>query len=341
MAGTSNLNSTNDQPTLDHDGTSAIDNFVIGYGAWVAVSTPSRKSYHDFSEKSTTGSPPAVVGDNAIIAQVNSASITRSLQIPTQNSYYLPFDRQSAARAPAQSQIRLGYGIYSYNGEISFEFTKGMLRFLSNNVNNGGRSMLGESFDRNAIFDVQFFDGKRTCSIYNCVWNSISINAQPNSLVTGSISFQSNNGYHSNLFLYNDNVLPNYRFDDSDLNIPYWETGADEFETFSISFDRNVSPVYLNNDLKCPSYLRAGMITSSMNVTTIDHHSGWHSGHVGNGAPGDITVKLGDSKKFTLKAAAMTSQQIGLPSMSDVQSKQYSWSSMQVDPRDPPFIISS
>jgi len=316
------------------------DNFIIGYGSWAAVSTPRRKAYHDASSIAADSAPPAIL-TQFIISQVTSASITRTLQIPTQNSYYLPFSSEKSSSSPALSPIRLGYGVYSYSGEISFEFTEGMLRFLSDSNADGSP---GETFARDAIFDVQFFDGRRTCTIYNCVWSALSIQAQPNSLVTGSISFQTNNGYNSDLLIYNGNVLPNYRFDDADLNIPYWQTGASEFESFSISFERSVQPVYLNNDLKCPSYLRPGMVSSSMSVTTIDHHSSWSKGHVdpapGQSGIGDISVKLG-SKTIVLKAAAMTSHQIGLPSMNDAAQKQYSWSSQPLRPNDPQFVISS
>jgi hypothetical protein len=61
-------------------------------------------------------------------------------------------------------------------------------------------------FKQDALFHVQFFDGKNTCTIYNCAWNNFSINCQPGALVTGSLSFQSNNGYQENLLISNQDL---------------------------------------------------------------------------------------------------------------------------------------
>ena len=253
--------------------------FIIGYGGWVVMTPPTPKEYVMANKSSNS------FGNDKILLQATSASITRALNVPTANSYFLPHEGNEKLEGrgfgmgvtykEARSPIRLGYGTYAYTGEVSFELTEGALGFLTNssgsaNSVNFETSEYGNFFKRNSIFELQFFDGTNTCTIYNCVWSSFSISGNPNSAVTASISFQSNNGFKDDLIVENQNRMTEYTFDSDDLLVPYWQCGVPEVESFTLNFNRNIRPVYLNNSVNMPSYIRPGMVEVNVDLTSIE-----------------------------------------------------------------------
>lgn len=209
-----------------------------------------------------------------------NGSVVRNLQIPTANSYYLnldenldfskqneddntstetPGDEEEYKPKDVASKIRMGFGTYSFSGNITFELTRGA---LSNIFTNG-------FFLRKYLFNLYMSDGSQSLSIKNNVWNSVTFNYSPQQIPTCSIGFYSNNGGLDDL-----NIKAETPRNDSmdDELIPYWEAGMNgaEIESFNVTFTRNVSNIYLNNDLKVPTYMRAGIIEMSLNITCFD-----------------------------------------------------------------------
>ena len=257
----------------------------------------------------------STVDMNGALVQVTSASISRQRNVPTLNSYYLPFlDDHGTATSP----IKLGDGTYTFNGEITFELTNGT-------VNQLFKSSL---FSRSSWFSVTFFDGERRCGISNCVWSNLTISCASGGAATMSISYMSNNGYQDRLLV--DSTSGDFSYNDNDLLIPYWKCGHDDFLDFSINFSRNVSPVFLNNDLVVPSYLRPGLIEVSMNATTLKYIGSWSN---------TINVKIGESHGITLLKAILQTTQYNMSSMSDTGAKTYAWNSIAETARGQLFSI--
>lgn len=268
--------------------------FAIGYGAWAKIDfKESKTNYHNGTSMESKGK----------LLQVTNASISRTRNIPTVNSYYLPYLSSDGATSP----IRLGDGTYTFTGELSFQMTKGV-------VDNLFKSDL---FSRNSWFSLSLYDGRKEIGISNCVWSGININCAPGGTVTMSISYSSNNGYHTD-FMISKNVS-SISYDDNDFLIPYWQCGHENFLDFSISFSRNVTPVFLNNDLYVPSYLRPGLAEISLNATTLTYISSWGS---------EIDVKIGKSHGIKLLKAALQSCQYNMSSMNDVGAITYTWNSI-------------
>jgi len=92
------------------------DIFVVGYGGWVLL----KREHSGENYQNHQSSVPSLSGT---LLQVTSASVTRTTQVPTLNSYYLPFLESDTAKSP----IRVGPNLYTFSGELSFEVTDGVL----------------------------------------------------------------------------------------------------------------------------------------------------------------------------------------------------------------------
>ena len=291
------------------------DIFMVGYGGWVRLKRYASGTPYNYQN------PFAIAGEGTLV-QATSASISRTKNIPQVMSYYLPFhDREGTAR----SQMLLGDGTYSFNGEVTFELTLGTLIEFVNE----------EFFERDTIFSMSFFDGQNVCSVTNCVWNNLQIQCHPGSLVTMSISYQSNNSYMDAIQVQpmaQDNGLI---YDENDLLVPYWTCGREHFREFGITFERPVTPVFLNGDLKVASYLRPGLVSVSLNATTIEYIDDWDEMiRIELGAGEDI-----EEHAIILKKSILQSCQYNMSTMSDTGAKTYTWNSISEDAHERVFDI--
>ena len=276
--------------------------FLIGYAGWARID--SKEPNTEYLNLVTSPSSKPVGG---VVVSVTSASFLRGLDVPTASSFYLPQDEDTDSSA--RSKIRLGYGVYSYSGEISFELSLSSLSLIKNSF-----------FKRNSIFHIAMCDGENTLSIANCVWSNFNITGEPNSTVNISISFLSNNGYKNDMVL-SEGDLNSPLYDETDRLIPYWQTGIDGIQGFGISFSRSVTPVYLNNDLKTPSYLKPGLISVVANVNCLEE------------CLDDITsdglkIKIGSNKTVDITHHLLTESGYNMSSLSDIGLKTYSWTSI-------------
>ena len=209
-----------------------------------------------------------------------NGSVVRNLQIPTTSSYYLNLNESidysgnddiisgsgeegndgndNSSPKDVASKIRMGFGTYSFNGNITFELTRNALSSI----------FTSGFFARKYLFNLYMSDGSQSLSIKNNVWNSVTFNYAAQQIPTCSIGFYSNNGGMDDL---NITETPINNGMDDEL-IPYWEAGMNgaEIESLNVTFSRNVSNIYLNNDLKVPTYMRVGIIEMSLNITCFD-----------------------------------------------------------------------
>lgn len=247
---------------------------------------------------------------------VTSASINQTYNIPTLNAYYQPYDDSGAV-----SLIRAAKGTCAFSGEVSFQLTQNMLNKVLAAMN--GTTYTG-FFAKSHKFTVDIHDGENSVSLPGCVWTSINIQCQPSSLVTCSISFQSNNS--GNESWSSSSLKSGY---DSSALIPYWNTGDGNMLKFNISFERNVTPVYLNNDKIAPTYLRPGLIRINLSATYYQEIS-----------KNSLSVNIGN-KKIKFEKAVLQSSNFQMSTMQDIGEKTYQWTSIPLDYTKPVFSISS
>lgn len=284
-----------------------IDIFKVGYNGWVKIKKHlSGTSYYN-----------GVFPTDGTMLQVTSASLTRQRNLPTVTSYYLPFNDNTN---DAKSQILLGLGTYNFSGELSFELTNGSLKEFLND----------DFLKRNSFFSMSFFDGERGCKTTNCVWSNIQIQCSPGNLVNVSMSYLCNNGYRDDFQIIDSDENNELTYDETDLLVPYWTCGHDEFQEFSIGFERSVTPVYLNGDLNVASYLRPGLVTINLSATTIEQVDAWDS---------IMDIHFGTNHGIRLLKSRLISSQYNMSSMSDTGAKTYTWQSLSTDAAVKPFEL--
>lgn len=301
------------------------EGFSIGYNGWVALKLQPTSSYLKM-----TGKGALVSG--ATLVHATSASISKSRTVPTLESYYTPFNADSEVDAPnsqnlgqeidlnlaaAHSPIRQGYGLFTFSGEVTFELTVGALDFVFNSL----------LYKRNSLFSLQFYDGKKTCTVYNCSWTSISINGQPGSMVSVSIGYQSNNGYMENLVISGTDFRTGQVYDDSDFFVPYWRTGRPGIEEFTLNLNRSVSAQFLNNDLTVPTYLRVGLLEVSFQATLPRYILDLMDNQL-NLSEGQLQIMVG-TKILQLNNKILNNASYNMSSMSDIGRKTYTWESIR------------
>lgn len=271
---------------------SMAERILQGHKGWCRVDFRGDASYHD-------DSGGGVVSPSGTVVYATDLSYTRDLNIPMLDSYYTPLKDDDGGES-VKSRIRMGFGTYLFQGSISMN--------VSNDL---ASAMLQErNFKRGSVFDIYAFDGRERIAIRNCVWSSLSISASGRELVTSSVSFISNNGYRNDVQTSVVDAGSENFVSASGLMVPYWQTGVKDALSFSLEFSRQAQPVYLNNTLFVPSYLKAGLIDVSLRVEYMDF--GGHS--VGDSAyyagDGKAVVKIG-SKKVTLNQNQMKTMEWG------------------------------
>ena len=304
------------------------DIFIVGYGGWVKVKRYERGEHYENLQHESNGYIKGLSRQGTIL-QVTGASVSRQTNLPLINSYYLPYhDRNNES---AKSPMLLGKGTYTFTGDISFELTYGSLREFLNS----------DFFERDVIFSMSFFDGQNTCVVTNCVWSSFQIQCAPNSLVTVSMSYQSNNGYVDDLQIFqNEDTDMTLVYDENDLLVPYWSCGYEGFQEFSIGFERPVTPIFLNGDLHTASYLRPGLVGVNLSATTIEYIEDWDE---------ELDIAIGNEARagtqFTghhgivLLKSVLQACQYNMSSMTDTGAKTYTWNSISENAHERIFRI--
>lgn len=234
----------------------AIDGYILGYGGHGRIG--SQGSY------STSNSC------NGNFISILSGSVVRNLQIPSAGTFYLD--------NIVKSKMRMGFGTYSFNGNVTFEMTEECLGIFSQGF-----------FGLESLFSLEMFDGEEGIIISNNVWNSVNFNYNSQQIPTCSIGFLSNNGGSE------DFTASSRTTGGSATPVQYWNAsaGGAEAESFNLTFSRSVTNVYLNNDLKVPSYMKAGVTEISLSITCFDIDV---SG---------LSCKLGKNKTISISGGAV------------------------------------
>lgn len=259
--------------------------------------------------------------ENSVPLQVLSANVTRQYNIPTFTPFYQKYEIEKDSIHP-YSVIRGAKGTCSFNGSISFQLTQGALDYFFKKDTDGPSLF----FNKNS-FTIIIYDGLNAVKVKNCIWQSISIQCEPNSLITMSINFQSLNG-HEEEFQEEETNEKNIEDFDNSL-IPYWQSGAENMLSFQLNMERNVTPVYLNNDFVTPTYLRVGLISVNISANYYEkqnfNDSSTNSSSSSNQK--DMIIKIGD-KTLTISGMVLQSENFTMSSMQDIGTKSYQWKSI-------------
>lgn len=278
--------------------------YLLGEGGWSSI--------HCYSI--SAGSDSAQDIGNAIIPYV-SASVDRTMNIPMAETANIPWSDDP------RSSIRLGKGTYVFQGNISFELTNKLKEYIFNIHKDG--SYDGVFFYRNSLFDLVLCDTSKIV-LNGCSWTNFSMSCKANSLITCDMSFLSLN-MKNNMVEREDIELASwsspeeFSVDNEHTLEEYWQYGVDDISLtdFSISLSRNVEPIFLNNELCVPTYLRVGSLKTSINLSCT---SDWFSNQT-NASP--TSFSLGGGYYFELLNDYQQSKNYTFHGFNEVGTKAY------------------
>lgn len=250
---------------------SADTTYLMGYGSWAKMRC--RNGNNEPNISSSFGN------NDGIILPLLSANYSKSSNVPTFNTYDTPLNSST------RSTVRLSSGTNSYSGSLNFEMSRNL-----------GEIMFQESFmKRRSFLDIMLCDGEAKIKVEGAVWSSLSISGSAGQIVNCNLSFNSCNAFKEDIQVLDRSNAPD-DFDDLPDVEPYWQYGAPGVESFSLSFSRGVSPVYLNEPTwKGPTYLKVGMLEVDFQITCWEK---WFE---------HTSIALGN-RKITFNSSAFVSQ---------------------------------
>jgi len=159
---------------------------------------------------------------------------------------------------PSQNERSRMYhaeGVTAYTGSISFDVTNAALGFMST----------GKLLKRYYSFNMGIDDGEKAWSMSNCYVTGLSMQGAPGGLLAAQVSVMAREkqiqGSVANDYVLDDGTQEPYG---------YWYSGNTDVRDWSLSMSQDVQPVYSNEDTMVPRYLKVGLVTYTLQVTTYD-----------------------------------------------------------------------
>lgn len=158
----------------------------------------------------------------------------------------------------SRTKILYSDGTKGSSGSISFDMSSQSMTLFS----------LSRLLRRNYTFNVSFFDGEKGYSLNNCYVTNLSLSGSVGSLISGSLSFVSNEEKQS----YSGGT------DIRNTQIPlgYWYSGSGSISIidWSFSFTQDAQIVYLNqrnqSDKIRGKYIKCGLLDYGLEITTYE-----------------------------------------------------------------------
>jgi hypothetical protein len=123
---------------------------------------------------------------------------------------------------------------------------------------------------RRYAFEIGIWDGENKWAMTDCYMTSLSLAGAPAGFITANLSYISKSARNTG-----PSGSPAYILDDyygtggSNVNQPagYWWSGNTDVKEWTFTMNQAVEPVYLNENVTSPRYLRVGLIDYTLDVT--------------------------------------------------------------------------
>jgi hypothetical protein len=148
-----------------------------------------------------------------------------------------------------RSRFKHADGTVAYSGSVSFDVTEAFLSVLT----------VSTLLQRFYTFDMGIHDGNQGYQYGSCKLTSLSLAGDPAGLITATI------GGMSAVQMTGGGVANAYDFDEP---LGYWWSGNAAVRNWSFSMSQDVTPVYVNDNVTTPKYLKVGLVSYTLDVTT-------------------------------------------------------------------------
>jgi hypothetical protein len=153
----------------------------------------------------------------------------------------------------SRSKVLHADGVDAYSGELALDVSDSFLAVLSTST------LLGRRYS----FSVGIHDGESQRVMPNCYVQSLSLSGSAGGLISASLNFMSASPDASG-------TVANNFIRDTQPPLGYWYSGNTNVKDWTLSFTQNASPVYTNKDTTAPKYIKVGLISYSLEVTTYE-----------------------------------------------------------------------
>jgi len=198
-------------------------------------------------------------GGSAVIDGVQVLVTSGSLDIAKSPSYLNPLD--ISPTQVSRSRVLHADGTEAYSLNIGLDVTQNFLGVLTTL----------KLFKRRYSFTAGFNDGETAKGLTNCFVTSLSISGAAGGLMTASLSLVSSSSPSTPI------VPNNYigfqgatGWSPNDFPLGYWYSGNTNVKDWSLSMTQEANPVYLNQDVPTPRYIKVGLVTYTLQVTTYE-----------------------------------------------------------------------
>jgi len=165
-------------------------------------------------------------------------------------TYLEPLDIPPSASS--RSRVDHADGVEVYNGTLAFDVTANALTLMTTST----------LLSRYYSFDVGIDDGNDTYAMLACKLTNLTLSGAAGGLINASISFMAAAEHSSDIILNN--------FIRAEEPLGYWWSGNTDVRDWSLSMNQNVIPMYSNQNVVTPKYLKVGLVDYSLQVTTYD-----------------------------------------------------------------------
>jgi hypothetical protein len=168
-------------------------------------------------------------------------------------SYLEPYDVVPTLGA-SRSRVKHADGTEAYTVNVSFDVTTQFLAILTT----------GKLFSRGYSFNIGIDDGTDAQEMTGCILQSLSLSGASNGIITATLSAIGASAPVTSVGVDNDYIR------DTDIPLGYWYSGNTDVRDWTLSMNQAVSPVYGNEDVVAPRYIKYGLIDFSLAVTTFE-----------------------------------------------------------------------
>lgn len=150
-------------------------------------------------------------------------------------------------------------GIKAYNGSVSFDISPMSMALFTT----------ARLLCRRYPFTVGIHDGEDHQTMASCYANSVNLSAAVGGLISASISFMGPSAPNPSTAV--DNAYTGFVTGAPDpVPTGYWYSGNVNVRDWTLSMSQDVFPVYGNTSSMNPLYLKVGLVSYSLQVTTYE-----------------------------------------------------------------------
>jgi hypothetical protein len=186
----------------------------------------------------------------------------------------------------SRSRVQHADGVSAFAGSISFDLTKKIM----------DKFTVSKLLARGYQFNVGICDGTGGDSstdvkwtMKDCYLTNATLTGAPGGLIAATIAYVAKEARNDTDAVANDYILDDYYgTSPATDNQPtgYWWSGGTDVKEWTLTMNQAVEPVYLNEDVMTPKYLRVGLIDYQLDVVLYD-----------SGTPSVINIR---TSSFTL-----------------------------------------